>query len=95
MVVDDNRMRWWHGFVWVLLLGALEGAMSGTVLTIITPGPQSHLFGMRKVTMEMAGKGHKVAVRFMCPDLVTVDECGSLSHSPPLREWLMGHDPFC
>lgn len=68
-------MGWRHVFLLVLLLGALDGALSGNVLTIITPGPQSHLFGMRKVTMEMAARGHKVAVSLICPDLLTVHEC--------------------
>ena len=68
-------MRWRINYLLMLLLVHLDGALTGSVLTVITPGPQSHLFGMRKVTIEMAARGHKVAVSLMCPDLVTVNDC--------------------
>lgn len=57
-------MGLWRGGLFLLvLLGTVVDGQAGTVLTIITPGPQSHLFGMKKITLEMAARGHKVAVR--------------------------------
>jgi glucuronosyltransferase len=44
------------------LLLTVGTAMCGTVLTIITPGPQSHLFGMKKMAAEVVSRGHKVTV---------------------------------
>ena len=58
---------WRHGLLLALLLGWAVDGWAGTVLTIITPGPQSHMFGMKKITLEMAARGHKVAVRFAPP----------------------------
>lgn len=42
------------------LLAALQLGQCGTVLTILMPGPMSHLFGMKKVSEAVAARGHKV-----------------------------------
>ena len=44
------------------LLSCSSTALGYTVLTVITPGPQSHLFGMRKITEEMHSRGINVVV---------------------------------
>jgi len=46
-----------------LLLAALSLAAARNVLFIITPGPQSHMYGMRKIALEMASRQHHVLVR--------------------------------
>lgn len=45
-----------------LLLAALCTASAGNVLFIITPGPQSHMYGMRKIALEVASRQHNVLV---------------------------------
>ncbi|CAL8464217.1 g3752 [Coccomyxa elongata] len=61
--------------------------MTGTVLTIITPGPQSHLFGMRKVTIEMAGRGHKVAFLAAESDAERLSQAGIPTITYSVRPW--------
>jgi len=46
-----------------LLLAALSLAAAHNVLFIITPGPQSHMYGMRKIALEVASRQHHVLVR--------------------------------
>lgn len=46
----------------LLLVCTVGSAMCGNILTIITPGPQSHLFGMKKQATELAARGHKLTV---------------------------------
>ena len=50
-----------------LLLGVLASTASGArapsrVLFIITPGPQSHMYGMKKVAVELASRNHNLLV---------------------------------
>ncbi|BDA49336.1 UDP-glucuronosyltransferase 2A1 [Coccomyxa sp. Obi] len=83
----EGRIRWRHGFLLLLLLGPLDGALAGTVLTIITPGPQSHLFGMRKVTIEMAARGHKVAFLAAEHDAERLSQAGIPIITYSVRPW--------
>ena len=45
-----------------LVLDALCAASAGNVLFIITSGPQSHMYGMRKIAVEAASRQHNVLV---------------------------------
>ena len=47
-----------------LILQALCAASAGNVLFIITSGPQSHMYGMRKIAVEAASRQHDVLVGF-------------------------------
>ena len=55
------RTQIWF-LVVLLVLVSVASVRCGTVLTIITPGPKSHLFGMKKITQALEGQGHSVAV---------------------------------
>ena len=48
-----------------LILAALCAASAGNVLFIITPGPPSHMYGMRKLALEVASRQHNVLVGFI------------------------------
>ena len=48
-----------------LILGALCAASAGNILFIITPGPPSHMYGMRKLALEVASRQHSLMVGFM------------------------------
>ena len=49
----------------ILILAALCTASAKNVLFIITPGPASHMYGMRKIALEVASRQHKVLVGFV------------------------------
>lgn len=49
------------------LMAALQLGQCGTVLSILIPGPMSHLFGMKKVSEAVAARGHTVKVRHVAP----------------------------
>ena len=46
----------------VLIIFCMSSVSCSTVLTVITPGPKSHLFGLKKMTQALQVKGHSVAV---------------------------------
>lgn len=48
-----------------LILATLCTASAKNVLFIITPGPSSHMYGMRKFAVEMASRQHNVLVGFI------------------------------
>ena len=59
-----------------LLLGILASVASAAsassrVLLIITPGPQSHMYGMQKIAKELASRNHTLLVGNL-DDLLTL-----------------------
>lgn len=50
------------GLACLCLLAALPNGQCGRVLSVVLPGPQSHLFGMKKVSEAVAARGHAVQV---------------------------------
>jgi len=45
------------------LLAALPQGLCGTVLSIVLPGPASHLYNIKKVSEAVAARGHTVKVK--------------------------------
>ena len=67
-----------------LLLGVLASAASAAsdpsrVLFIITPGPQSHMYGMQKIAVELASRNHSVLVGLL-PGLLTLHNLSLRMH---------------
>ena len=54
--------RGWSALAICCILASASTAHSYKVLTVITPGPQSHAFGMRRITEEMQSRGLSVMV---------------------------------
>lgn len=46
------------------LLAALPQGQCGTVLSVVLPGPASHLYNIKKVSEVLAARGHTVKVNF-------------------------------
>ncbi len=59
--MDVSRL----GVLVVWLLAVLPQGQCGTVLATVLPGPLSHLFGMKKVSEEIAARGHTLQVRYV------------------------------
>lgn len=54
--------RVWASLALCYVLGFASTVHCYSVLTVITPGPQSHLFGMKRITEEMQSRGLTVTV---------------------------------
>jgi hypothetical protein len=52
----------WTSLALCIILASASTAHSYRVLTVITPGPQSHAFGMKRITEEMQSRGLDVTV---------------------------------
>ena len=69
------------------LSAALPNGHCGTVLSMIMPGPLSHLFGMKKVAEAVAARGHTVKViqisrEGLCISVMADDGTGATDAAP-------------
>lgn len=56
-------------FVTCLCLSvAIPPAQCGTVLSVLMPGPLSHLFNMKKIAEAVSARGHDVKVKLVAAD---------------------------